>query len=246
MPGTVFIALMLSFIAAAGHCAPAAKELDGYVINQACRLTGDCDLLVSKAGARLTYRKTGVVNLFVPPYKEIICFNPATRTICRAPAAKFTNFAGKSMAMFTFTIEDAQLEPAGKVKKFGFQLQKLVTTKAYEFSQAAKRSRNELSASAPASLFILGATAPDITSEPRLGLFLQRAHCLPPCNLFPLEVESRSMAKGMIHYLVTKQVKADRIAAANFSVPQGYRPVKNMQALLETDSSEAAIQMIVP
>lgn len=245
--------LLATFAGNASVCAqPAAKQVkparkfDGYALTQTCKVTGEADLLVSKGGVKVTYRKTGLVNLFLPPYKEIVCFSPASKTICRAPSRSFSNFVGNSMAMFTFTIEDAQLEPAGTVKKYGFNLRKLKSTAAYERSQAAKRARRELSASAPASLVIVGSVVPDIVNDPVQANFVQRVHCMPPCDVFPLEVQNNSMAKGHIPFLVTSQLKATKIDGDAYNIPANFKTVKNMQTLLETNSSTAAIQMIVP
>ena len=244
----VFLAITLPrAIALPSIVSPAKKEvaqqIEALSLRQSCRMFGDCDVVLSAAGIKMTVKKSGLVCLLLPPYKEVICYSKSSGKIYRTPFNKFRNCFSTSMTLFSFTLEDVKLKPAGNAEKFGMVLHKFESTDAFVKEQQARYKKHETSGGSPFKLFYLGSN--QLKYDSNQGLMMERLYALPRVGMFPISVDYKSAEGTHVSYLITAKVLKTTVPVSEFAIPANLKTAKEMQETLESGSSDEAMQLMM-
>lgn len=219
------------------------KRVDVLALFQNCRMFGDCDVFLSSVGIKMIVKKQGLVCLLLPPYKEVVCYSAPSGKIFRTPFDKFRNCFSTSMTLFSFTLEDVKLEPAGSTTKFSLPLRKLQSTAAFGKSQKAKFAKHETSGGSPLKLDFLGSD--QFSYNKSQALMMERLYALPKTGLFPISVEYNSAEETHVSYLITAKVLKTTLPISDFAIPGNLKPAKEMQETLESGSSAEAMELMM-
>ncbi len=221
----------------------AIKRIDALALFQNCRMLGDCDVYLSSVGIKMIVKKQGLVCLLLPPYKEAVCYSKTSGKIYRVPFEKFRNCFSTSMTLFSFTLEDVKLQPAGETTKFGLQLRKLESTAAFGKAQKAKFAKHETGGDAPVKLTFLGSD--QLAYSKSQATMMERLYALPKAGLFPITVDYKSAEDVHLNYLITDKVVKTTLPLSDFAIPSNLKPAKEMQETLESGSSNEAMELMM-
>ncbi len=220
-----------------------SKRVDVLALRQNCRMLGDCDVFLSSAGIKMIVKKQGLVCLFLPPYKEVVCYSAPSGKIFRTPFDKFRNCFSTSMTLFSFTLEDVKLEPVGSTTKFSLPLRKFESTAAFGKSQKGKFAKHEISGGSPLKLNFIGSD--QLPYNKSQASMMEKLYALPKVGLFPLSVDYNSAEEAHVSYLITAKVFKTTLPLSDFAIPSNLRPAKEMQETLESGSSNEAMELMM-
>lgn len=228
---------------AKAHSKVPCKRVDVLALYQNCRMFGDCDVYLSDIGIKMIVKKQGLVCLLLPPYKEVVCYSAPSGKIYRVPFEKFRNCFSTSMTLFSFTLEDVKLEPAGNTTKFSLPLRKLESTAAFRKAQRAKYLKHETSAGSPIRLNFIGSDS--LAYNKTQAAMMEKLYALPKVGLFPVTVEYDSAEEVHVSYLITAKVFKTTLPASDFAIPSNLKIAKQMQETLESGSSSEAMELMM-
>jgi hypothetical protein len=220
-----------------------AKRVDVLALFQNCRMIGDCDVYLSDIGIKMIVKKQGLVCLLLPPCKEVVCYSATSGKIYRVPFDRFRNCFSTSMTLFSFTLEDVKLEPAGSTTKFSLPLRKFASTAAFCKSQKAKFVKHETSGGAPLKLNFIGSD--QLAYNKTQGAMMEKLYALPKAGLFPFTVEYDSSEEVHVSYLITAKAFKTTLPVSDFAIPINLKVAKEMQETLESGSSNEAMQLMM-
>lgn len=219
------------------------KRIDALALFQNCRMFGDCDVYLSSAGIKMIVKKQGLICLLLPPYKEVVCYSGSSGKIYRVPFEKFRNCFSTSMTLFSFTLEDVKLQPAGETTKFGLPLRKFESTAAFCKAQKAKFAKHETSGGSPLKLNFIGSD--QLAYNKSQAAMMERLYALPKVGLFPFTVDYDSAEEVHVSYLITAKVFKTTLPLSDFAIPNNLKPAKEMQETLESGSSNEAMELMM-
>ncbi len=248
-PGAVpiaFLSLLIAYVCPlAATAAPKTQTgISALNLRQTNKMAGDCDVLISNLGLRLTTKKTNLTFLFLPPYNEAICFARDSGKIFRCPIKSFRNTFSTSMTLLAaFTLEDARLKAAGRVKQGALDLVKFETTSEFEAMQLMRLKNRELGSLSPHHLVLLAADK--LPYDKRISVLLERIYGLPKTGLIPISVRYRSVGGEDTAYLTTGVCRPCKIDAKTMQIPTGLKAARDLSETLETKSSPEAIDLMM-
>lgn len=219
------------------------KRVDVLALFQNCRMFGDCDVYLSDIGIKMIVKKQGLVCLLLPPYKEVVCYSAPSGKIYRVPFDKFRNCFSTSMTLFSFTLEDVKLEPAGNTTKFSLPLRKFESTAAFGKIQKAKYVKHETSGGSPLKLDFIGSDK--LPYNKTQAAMMEKLYALPRVGLFPVTVEYESAEEVHVSYLITAKAFKTTLLASDFAIPSNLKVAKEMQETLESGSSNEAMELMM-
>lgn len=126
--------------------------------------------------------------------------------------------------------------------KSGMQWTEFAIPDKYKEKSIALWKKNDVTSSEPASGRLIGFHLP---VEKRALDWLARLYCVPKTGTIPFDVTFADV-DGESHSLVkTFSMVATRLTAADLKCPKGLRAVKDPRAVVQDESSNDAIEMMM-
>ncbi|MBA3858694.1 MAG: hypothetical protein C0507_17445 [Cyanobacteria bacterium PR.3.49] len=218
-------------------------SMSGWKLDQRSRVLGDQTLYVCAAGVKTVNRKDGVTIMTAAPFDEVITFSTKTRKVCRKSFAFSDNPYARAVAMFSGVAHGQMpLKKVRDFKKGGLNWSEFKIPESYGESRKAMFKRKEVTSSEPSSGRVVVFHLP---MEKRAIDWTARLFCVPKSGGIPFDV-SFSDVDGDVHSLVkTFNMTAMKLSAADFKCPSGLRMVKDPRAVIQDESADDAIEMMM-
>ncbi len=223
----------------------AASEtaVSAWKLDQRSRILGDQIVFVCPQGIKAVNRKDGLTILFSAPFTEVVTYSTRTGKICRQTYERSENPYARAVAMFS-GVSHGQVPMYKKrdYSKGGMQWTEFAIPEKYKEKSIALWKKNDVTSSEPASGRLIGFHLP---VEKRALDWLARLYCVPKTGSIPFDVTFADV-DGESHSLVkTFSMVATRLTAADLKCPTGLRAVKDPRAVVQDESSNDAIEMMM-
>ena len=220
----------------------AGKTVDGWKISQWSKLYGEQVVTISAIGIKSTNPRTAVTLVMTPPFKIVTVFNDQGKSIFQTPIELFRCPLLKTFAILNSTmLGESPMIKIGTGTLNGFKIVKYKTTKDFTAHQAAINKQDDLPVSSPMS--IESQSTNDFHLAPGAGVGLCRLYGIPVVPGIPLEVNAQDMNLNPVNYLHSRLFTKTTASTADFALPTGYRPMKSVQEILQSNVTEDAMQL---
>jgi len=224
--------------------APGASGQTSLAVKQFCEAGGEQQVMACSQGIKIANTRKAITVIFVPPYKSVAIYNDHNKCIFYCPLSKFKSPYAQSMAVLsTVTFADLKLSSLGKRSYNGIPAYASGFDKEYAQLQRARLERREISQHAPRAITLLETSK--LKLDPEIITFLDRFYGLPPTRGWPLDLDYLPFKGSPHHYMHTTEIKEAKFKASQFSLPTGYKSVKDISQVLLDDAEEDSIEMII-
>jgi hypothetical protein len=204
-----------------------------YRLSQICKTVGRQDILISGRGLRVQHRNSGLVALFLPPYKEVFFFNSKSKKCISMPLSKFVSpFAYSWNMLFNVNIADIPVVKTGR-REFAVRGSGAISavqyqsTVAFVAAQKALRAQKEIPARSVQSITYI-VTDRFAAAAPQARL-LQKMYGLPAVPGVPLDMVFHDLHDTKKSYLTTSEVQETKASAADFARPAGFSTASTVE-----------------
>ncbi|MBU6450655.1 MAG: hypothetical protein KGS72_02675 [Cyanobacteria bacterium REEB67] len=217
----------------AAEIASPRSTVPAYRLSQICKTVGRQEVLLSARGLRVQHRNSGLVALFLPPYKEVFFFNSKSKKCISMPLAKFVSpFAYSWNMLFNVNIADIPVVKAGSrdfpsralgpIRAVQYQ-----STPTFVAGQQALRARREIPSRSVQSITYV--VTDHFEAPAAQGRLLQKMYGLPAVPGVPLDMVFHDLHDTKKSYLTTSEILKAKASAADFARPSGLSPAHTVE-----------------
>jgi hypothetical protein len=223
---------------------PTGPKVHGYMLRQRSRAEGALEVYVSKSSVRLEIIKNGFILISAAPWREVTMYCTRTHNFYKCPFQQIRNPYLKLRNMYDGgAMTDLPLVPNGEGSICNLKTKVFVQKPGFEMTQMSRRSNNMIASRAPRRVTYQTTTA--LKCDPQVGFLLSRFYALPETNEVPLELTYVAVEDKNKIELETSTCKKTEIAIADFTLPTGYKQVKDALQVIVPDNKDGELDMMM-
>jgi hypothetical protein len=221
---------------------PDAKSVDACLINQNLKIFGEQQLLISKIGIKSFNPRSQISLVMTPPYQSVTLYNKLNQGIIQMPVKSLRCPVQKTFALFNnWMLGDSPMQKIGSGEINGFKVVKYRTTKAFTATQLMLRKTEKVPSSNPTVIDLQ--TTEDFQLPAGVGMALAKFYGVPDVPGIPLQVDLKDTDDNPSNYLRSSKCRKTRASAGDFALPTGYRKLKSVEEINQSNETEDAMQL---
>lgn len=219
-------------------------EVDGWILSQTVRETGNLQVYVCKSALRIYMPKNGLVVLASAPWKEAALYCTKTGNIYRTKLSDFHNPYIKTMTMFDGeALCDVEVALKGTTESVGLPCKYYIEKPGFKQKQLAKKRNGTVTGRAPLELKYI--VTDELKLDPHIGQTISKFYSLPSTDSVPLQFIYINVVHERDTQLTTLSCKRAKLRTAQFRVPPGLKAVNEGMSVLVPDRSDGALDLMM-
>lgn len=218
-------------------------KVKAWEVRQWSRVHGDMLAMVSERGFKMTYLKSGLNFIALPPFTDYTIFNRRTAKIATAKIATFRSWIKPIGFLGGISIVDVPLAQKTTKAIAGIRAAWYESPQSYNDSQMKMRGRGDIAGSAVRKMEL--ASASSLGVAPSICTAMAKVTEVPQTKGIPLECTYYDMDMDVIHHLKTFSVKAVQVPASEFAIPKGLKIEKQMEQVNVGEGDQDALDLIL-
>lgn len=223
--------------------APEVAFKNAWKLDQRSRVLGDVTIFICPTGIKAVNRKDKLTVVCAAPYAEVVTYSLRTGKICKQTFARSDNPYAKAVAMFS-GIAHAQV-PVVKTRTYqkgGLTWSDFKITEEYKKQRQAMWKKHEVTGSEPAYGNLVVFSLP---MDKRAIDWLARLYCVPKTGMIPFDVTFWDVDNEVHSLVKTFSMVSTRLTASDFKIPGGLHPVKDPRSVIQDETANDAIEMMM-
>lgn len=218
-------------------------KVKAWEVRQWSRVYGDMLGLVSDRGFKMTYLKSGMNIIALPPFTDYSIFSRRTKKIATAKIATFRSLIKPIGFLGGINMMDVPLVKKSTKVVASMKADWYESPQSYSDSQIRIRARGDISGSAVRKMEL--ASASSLGVAPSICTAMAKVTEVPLTKGIPLECTYYDMDMDVRHHLKTFSCKTVQVPASEFEIPKDLKIERQIEQVNVGEGDQDALDLML-
>ncbi len=218
-------------------------KVKAWSIDQYSRVYGDVRALIAPGGFRMTYLKSGLNFLCLPPFTAMSIFNVKTGKYCIVKVASYRSLVRPMSLVSGISITDVPLIKKTTKTIEGVKTDWYESPESFRTQQLKVRAANECAGSAVSRMHF--ASTSSLSIPPAIFLPASKVVEVPLTKGIPIECTYFDMDDEEKHHLKTFKCKSVQVPLSEFSLPKGLKLVNQAEQVNVGEGDQDVLDLML-